>query len=77
MVYDPNPQQNACEKAALQDAGDETGDAGRGNKAMTPKSVGEMTGDTSKQAEEAFHVAKDDMAKAGDMGVPADRHNKG
>ncbi len=74
MATDPNPSRTESEVSALQDAGYDTSDAGTGNKTVTPASVGEMTGDTSKAAAHAEHVANDDMAEAGDMGIPANRH---
>jgi len=73
---DLNPEQTAKDKAALEEAGYDTSDAGRGNKAVSEKDVAELTDSSSSQASEAHHQAQDDMAEAGDMGVPADRHNK-
>lgn len=61
---------------ALNEEGYDTSDVGRGNKAMKPKDVGEETDVSSNEASRAAHQARDDMAEAGDMDVPADRHDK-
>ena len=61
---------------ALEDNGYDTSDVGRGNKAISEKSVAEETGSSSKDAAEAAHDARDDMAEDDSMGVPADRHDK-
>lgn len=58
----------------LQDAGYDTSDAGRGNNVMTPATVAQETGCSSRSAAEARHDAHDDFAAAGDMGVPPNRH---
>ncbi len=61
---------------ALKEAGYSTDDVGSGNKTMTSKDVGGMTDSSSRDASAAGHAARDDMAKDGTMGVPADRHGK-
>ncbi len=58
--------------SALQAAGYDTSDAGRGNNAMTPADVGRMTDSSSSQAAHAEHVFRDD--DAGHDGIPANRH---
>lgn len=60
---------------ALKDHGYDTSDVGRGNKAVTEKSVAEETGSSSSEASDAAHTARDDMAEDGSMGVPGDRHS--
>lgn len=59
---------------ALKDNGYDTSDVGRGNKAVTEKSVAEETGSSSRQASDAAHDARDDMEADGGMGVPSNRH---
>ena len=59
---------------ALKDNGYDTSDVGRGNKAVTEKTVAEETGSSSRDAGEAAHDARDDMAEDGSMGIPSDRH---
>ncbi len=73
---DENPEQTASDKAVLEEAGYDTSDLGRGNKAVTEKSVAEETDSSSGDASRAHHQAQDDMEEAGDMGIPADRHSK-
>lgn len=71
---DNNP---ANEREALEEAGYDTSDVGRGNKAFNAGTVAEETGTTSKEAARAGHQARDDMAAAGDMDIPGDRHGAG
>jgi len=59
--------------AALQGAGYDTSDLGRGNNAMTPADVGRMTGDSSSNASHAAHDQRDD--NAGNDGIPVNRHS--
>ena len=73
---DENPEQTASDKAALEEAGYDTSDVGRGNKAMTEKNVAKETDSSSSEVSRAHHQAQDDMEEAGDMGIPKDRHNK-
>ena len=62
-------------RAALEEYGYETDDIG--NKSSFDKEwVAEETGVSVSEATEAGHAARDDMADAGDMGVPGDRHDK-
>ena len=60
---------------ALKDNGYSTDDVGRGNKAVTEKSVAEETGSSSRDASAAAHDARDDMAEDESTGVPKDRHD--
>lgn len=73
---DSDVAQVASDLSALQDAGYDTSDAGRGNKAMTEGDVASETGSNSTDTTSAAHTARDDMAAAGDQGIPADRHSK-
>lgn len=60
--------------SALQGAGYDTSDAGRGNNAFNASTVGRETGCSSSEAARAGHDARNDIASIGNMGVPADRH---
>ena len=70
------PEESDPDVDALQEAGYDTSDAGKGNDSFNAKTVGELTGSTSTSAAAAGHAARDDMAEAGDMGIPSDRHEK-
>ena len=61
---------------ALAENGYDTSDVGRGNKAVTEKSVAKETGSSSSAAAAAAHDARDDIASDGTMGIPSDRHGK-
>ena len=61
-------------RAALEEYGYDTSDIGKKD-SFNEKWVGDETGVSSSEAAEAGHAARDDMAAAGDMGIPADRHN--
>lgn len=58
--------------AALQEAGYDTSDLGRGNNALTPADVGRLTGSSSSQAASALHDQTDH--NAGNDGIPLNRH---
>jgi len=75
-TFDPNerPGSLGSDLSALQDAGYDTTDAGTGNTTFNASWVGSETGSSSSEAAAAGHAARDDMADAGDMGIPADRH---
>jgi len=60
--------------SALQEAGEDTPDVGRHS--MNAADVGRMTDVSSGDAAEAGHIARDDMAEDGDMGIPSNRHGE-
>lgn len=62
-------------RAALEEYGYETDDIGN-KSSFDNEWVAKETEVSTKEAAEAGHFANDDMAAAGDMGIPADRHNK-
>lgn len=71
-----DPEENDDTKEALDEAGYDTSDYGTGNKTFDRDWVADETDSSNKDASYAGHVARDDMADAGDMGVPADRHGE-
>lgn len=61
--------------SALQEAGYDTSDVGRGNNAFNASTVGEETGSSSRDAARAGHDQRD--ASSGTSGIPSDRHDRG
>ena len=61
---------------ALIDTGNSGTDVGHGNTGFNASEVGRITDSTTKEATQAGHDARDDMAKQGGWGIPADRHSK-
>lgn len=55
----------------LQETGHDTKDAGR---KLHDSKIAQLNDESPKNASHAGHVARDDIAKAGDMGIPSDRH---
>ena len=60
--------------AALEEYGYDTADIGKKD-SFNAKWVGEETEVSSRKAAAAGHEARNDMAAAGDMGVPENRHD--
>lgn len=60
-------------RAALEEYGYETDDIGN-KSSFDNEWVAQETGVSTTEAAEAEHFANDDMAAAGDMGIPANRH---